>query len=252
MRISSSFLGGKSKPPTIKSILGNRPTESIRERIARKQAEFQRRKEAEEAAARKREEERLEREEEERRRKEEEERKQQEDMRSRSLKASRSSSSNSSQSSKPQIFVQTRPKDKPPTKPTTMGLFSKIFKKKPGGTLVGNLIRGGARALDNKFTGGMLGIGQGKNMIPPKKPTYTRTVTPAGANQKSSVMGTFMKGAAQEYAKTEQGKEAVKAFSMEWIKQNAVKIGSSVVALGLIIFGIYKLASNKRGTKRRR
>ena len=107
MRISSSFLGGKSKPPTIKSILGNRPTESIRERIARKQAEFQRRKVAEEAAARKREEERLAREEEERRRKEEEERKRQEALRSRSTRASsKSSSSNSSQSSKPQILYK--------------------------------------------------------------------------------------------------------------------------------------------------
>lgn len=36
-----------------------------------------------------------------------------------------------------------------------VGLFSNIFKKKPGGTLFGNLLRGAA----SHFTGGMLGSG---------------------------------------------------------------------------------------------
>lgn len=38
-----------------------------------------------------------------------------------------------------------------------MGFLSGIFKKKKGGTLVGNLLRGGASAM----TGGLLGSGQG-------------------------------------------------------------------------------------------
>jgi hypothetical protein len=35
------------------------------------------------------------------------------------------------------------------------GLFSRIFKRKPGGTMVGNLIRGVAKG----YTGGLLGTG---------------------------------------------------------------------------------------------
>lgn len=38
-----------------------------------------------------------------------------------------------------------------------MGFLSNIFKKKKGGTFVGNLLRGGASA----FTGGLLGSGAG-------------------------------------------------------------------------------------------
>lgn len=38
-----------------------------------------------------------------------------------------------------------------------MGFFSKLFKRKKGGTFVGNLIRG----VSSKYTGGILGSGAG-------------------------------------------------------------------------------------------
>lgn len=55
----------------------------------------------------------------------------------------------------PAPLVAIRPTSKKPTKKTNMGFIKKLFKRKPGGTFAGNLIRGVA----NNLSGGALGNG---------------------------------------------------------------------------------------------
>ena len=53
-----------------------------------------------------------------------------------------------------------------PINENSMGLFGDIFKRKPGGTFVGNLLRGGAKAVANVFVpGGGALVGNGAMMI---------------------------------------------------------------------------------------
>lgn len=54
-----------------------------------------------------------------------------------------------------------------------MSFFSKIFKKKPGGTLFGNLLRIGAKSV----SGGLLG--NGANMIPLEEGASIKDAPPA-------------------------------------------------------------------------
>lgn len=119
-----------------------------------------------------------------------------------------------------------------------MAFLGSLFKKKPGGTLVGNLLRGAA----SNFTGGILG--SGANRI-----EYGQTQTNAelaqsgAATVTSNVAGSLIAGAMD----TKEGKELTKDTIIAWLKANWIKV--LLPGLGLVALVVYLV---KRGRRRAR
>lgn len=117
-----------------------------------------------------------------------------------------------------------------------MGLFSNIFKKKPGGTMVGNLLRG----VSSNFTGGMLGSGANRIELGQTK-TNAQLAAEAGLPANNAALNM----AASAVMSNEQVQAAAKAAA--WAKYKPFVIGGGIIAaLGTTIY----LATRKKGFRR--
>lgn len=154
-----------------------------------------------------------------------------------------------------------------------MGFFSNLFKRKPGGTLLGNLARG----VLNKATGGILGNGsqlakwereqaekQGQTSAvrgalprmtsplfnqPQKTPQQTAQAqvfqrTPA--YQMGSELGAPLKPYVDQAKNSESAQEIKKTMVKDWLKENAFKLGGALVGLSLITFLILRQTKKTR------
>lgn len=118
-----------------------------------------------------------------------------------------------------------------------MGRFRDIFKRKPGGTPLGNTIRG----VLNKASGGILGNGLFK--LEEGQTMDDRVARDA------QLAGVAMSTIEQENLKNEFAKEVEKAGKKDFFKSMAFKVGAGILSVGLLVFGIVKATS---GNKKRR
>lgn len=116
-----------------------------------------------------------------------------------------------------------------------MGFFKSIFKKKKGGTLVGNLIR----SVASGYTGGVLG--SGANMIPLDDEPQKQNVQTSQELAQKIVSKTI----------NPQELEAVKDVKnktfIEGLKQNIGYVIGGLVVLGCIV---WLIASRKKTSKK--
>ena len=140
-----------------------------------------------------------------------------------------------------------------------MGFFKKLFKKKRGGSFVGNLIRGVA----SNATGGILGSGAGLAKWEAKQDQkeYDAALQKA-VNEKLQQNAAFIKGqqTAQNnglsnipdrYLDTPQGKKAKNTVVKSWFKDNWWKVVIPAVALLFGVFHFAKKSAQKPKTRRR-
>lgn len=122
-----------------------------------------------------------------------------------------------------------------------MSFLKNIFKKKPGGTLVGNLLRVGV----NKASGGIMGTGA--NMLPADSQA---SVNSAAADATAAI--------GQAYLQTPQGTALAQSTVMSWLKANWILIVLGLSAVGMAVYTFiinpkkgYKTSTN-RGYKSKR
>jgi len=115
-----------------------------------------------------------------------------------------------------------------------MSLFKNLFKKKPGGTLVGNLLRGVA----NQATGGILGNGAARIEV-------GQSQTNAQLGQRQEVIPQVAAILAENAYEIPAVKTAANKSAIAWAKQNWAKIAIAIlVPFGLIVF-FMKRKNNK-------
>lgn len=134
-----------------------------------------------------------------------------------------------------------------------MGFFKDIFKKKKGGTFVGNLLRKSAF----EASGGLFGSGKKLNEWE-KQNGYTPTLFVKGLDvnnvkhdlppgDPSNIIEDFGTGLGKPFAdkinKSQTVKDAKMTLTMNWLKKNAVKI---VVALVAIVVASRYLGRTKK------
>lgn len=124
-----------------------------------------------------------------------------------------------------------------------MGFFKDIFKKKKGGTFVGNLIRKTAY----EASGGLFGSGKGLNKWETSQgynPTlfvkggppvvHDMAQNPDDTDTIINELGTGLgKPFADKINNSQTIKDAKMTLTMNWLKKNAVKIGIAIVAIVL-------------------
>lgn len=125
-----------------------------------------------------------------------------------------------------------------------MGFFKNIFKKKPGGTFLGNLIRKGA----NVASGGVLGNGTELRAWEAKQEVSQQNQL-LQKQQLANDLGTAIGNQAKPLmAKIENSKEVQSAkntMAMEYLKKNWWKL---LIPVALVVGLTYYVA--KRGNKR--
>lgn len=128
-----------------------------------------------------------------------------------------------------------------------MGFLKNIFKKKPGGTLLGNLVRG----VSSAATGGILGSGANRIEVGQTQ-TNAQLAQAAAEAQNTTYTNPTIAGlqaaAVTGVANTPQIQAAAATGIMEKMKQNWVALVAVVAAL---FFG-YQHYSNNKKTKGKR
>lgn len=110
-------------------------------------------------------------------------------------------------------------------------MFKNLFKKKPGGTFFGNMIRVAA----NKASNGVLG--NGANMIPLSAGENYPPTSPIV--QTLGILG----------ASTPQAKQSFKEIALSWFKDNTMIAYALIAGLSYIIYT--QFFKSKKTTRRR-
>lgn len=108
-----------------------------------------------------------------------------------------------------------------------MGLFKNIFKKKPGGTFVGNMLRG----IGDKFTGGLVSAAfPAPPRVAPAAPSVPASATPPISQILAPIQAAALGASAQK-------EETPKKGYMQWLREKwAYAVGGLVVVGGLIYY----------------
>ncbi len=132
-----------------------------------------------------------------------------------------------------------------------MGFFSNIFKKKKGGTFVGNLIRSGAKAA----TGGLLGNGDSLRQWEESQAIQEQTQAvqqsaQATANQIGSILGNALKPSVDSAMNSKPVTDAQNMVASAWIKKNWWKLATPLLLIiGLTVYLTKRSNGAKKGGK---
>ncbi len=130
-----------------------------------------------------------------------------------------------------------------------MGFFKNIFKKKKGGTLFGNLIRGVA----NKASGGVLGNGEqlakweAEQAQKEQEAMVQQQILNSTAYKAGSVIGAGAQPTIDKVANSDGVQDAKQTLIMAWLKANAMKIVLPVILLTILI--IWLIRRNRTAKK---
>ncbi|AGO49231.1 structural protein [Cellulophaga phage phi18:4] len=130
-----------------------------------------------------------------------------------------------------------------------MGFFKNIFKKKKGGTFLGNLVRG----VSSSATGGILGSGAGLAKWEAEQAQKEQDAMVAQQVQNSSAykVGTAVGLQAKPYVdavkNSEEVADAKKSMILDWLKTNWIKLLIPIVLLTLLV--VWLIRRNKNGNQ---
>ena len=125
-----------------------------------------------------------------------------------------------------------------------MGFFKKLFKRKKGGTLFGNLIR----KVSSKATGGVLGSGSGLKRWEAEQ--AQKEQNQAISNAVAQATAGMKKTSSFQKIGDDVMKDIEKEKKKEWLKKNWWMIAIPAVVMIGLVFALFR--KDKKGNNRKR